>query len=270
MKELYLCIFRQFNITLNEINFFDYNQKDETVRDKLQKAFAYYKKQSKNENIMFMQFCKNLQKVGKEYLTKRGSIAYAPMQLPQKKTFIFICLYDIQLMTVKLGTQQNFVYADGYSVYDAVQEFSRKMRNDFGVVINKDKCHFYTECCLFNNLANGYRTFPICFYSLKQEDYECLERKSRSVQFTHAFDPILTIDPAYVNVFIFMDIVKKYVRSVKKLMTRKKSGSLPVRLTEKTIKAVVEEEKKSYLDDRLKQFEDKLDGILAKYDLSFD
>lgn len=273
MKELYLCIYRQFDISLSETNFFSFSQQNTPLQNKLQKAFLFYKQQSGDNRIMFMQFCRNLQTIGKEYSAEQNNCGFVPLT----KKYVFVCLMDMKLMTVRNGPSFSFICLEARFDKEAITLFQTYLQRDHGIETEKNRCKFYKEVCMTKNGVmapsrsnkTSQNNFSLYFYSLSSSDYRKLVVKERQVKFVHLFDPMLLVDPTFYPVTIFVELIRKYAKSAKKVMGRKKSNSEPVRLGKILLESVDELERKERMEKRLEEFERGLDGILNKYGLKF-
>lgn len=266
MKELYICIFEKFNLSLQETNIFDYNNQEESTVAKLQKAFSYFKSQSRDEKIMFMQFMRNLQRAGEQYSAALNTQKVLA-QRPASKPFVFISLHNLNVMMIADPTQQlySFICVQASSESAALADYASAMARSYSVDIARDRCTFFGDCRIMT--APGAMTdCAVVFYTLTQGELAVIEAENKQTVFKNVNDPALLFHSSFVCVSPFVSSIQAFIQRSKNLVTRTKSDSAPVRLAEKSAELVSEIEK-AELNERLRDFERSLDDVLRKYNL---
>lgn len=267
MKELYICIFEKFNLSLQEVHLFDYNKQDEVITSKLQKAFSYYRAQSRDDRIMFMQFCRNLQRIGEEhgYALNKQKLALERSSAP--RPFVFINVYNLNVMVVQNKREQlySFICVQNASERGALDEYAGILRQSYGVDMDKGRCAFFGN---IKSRAQSKTTGDcgVFFYPLTLGEFKILETSREDTLFKNINDPMLVLGDQYAWVSPFVPSINLYIQEVKALMTRKKSESAPAMISEEP-GAPVDDAEKKLMVDRLKEFDKSLDDILRKYNL---
>lgn len=267
MKDLYKCIFKKFNLSLQEINLFDYNRQDEVITNKLQQAFLYYKTHSRDAKIMFMQFCRNLQKVAEEFsmeLNRRGDVKETKIYT---KSYVFINIHNLSIMLLQNKQEKIYSFICIQSISDvlALNEYASIMRKTYNIDIEKERCTFFGS----SHIVSGHSEATECitvFYQLKAGEFRLLENVSDDTIFKNINDPILVLSSNFIYISPFMKSINQYIKDVNNIITRKKSESAPVKPVNLPVE-VLSDEEKSELTGRLKEFEKGLDDILKKYNL---
>ena len=266
MKELYICIFEKFNLSLQETNIFDYNNQEESTVAKLQKAFSYYKSQSRDEKIMFMQFMRNLQKIGEQYSAALNTQKVFS-QRSASKSYVFINLHNLSVMMIADASQQlySFVCVQSSNDASALNDYASIMARSYNVDIDKERCTFFGDCRIMS--APGVLTdCAVVFYTLSQGELTVIEAENKQTVFKNVNDPALLFHSSFVCVSPFVSSIQAFIQRSKNLITRTKSDSAPVKLSEKSAELVSEMEK-AELNERLRDFEKSLDDVLRKYNL---
>lgn len=265
MKELYICVFQKFNFSLQDVNFFDYNRQDESVTNKLQSAYSYYKTQCKDEKIMFMQFCRNLQKFGGEYSSQMNTQQMFAEQREAPKPFVFINIHNLSIMLVQNPAEQlfSFICINSTSGQRAVNEYADVMSAGYGIGIDKDRCAFFGNCNMM--IGEGQSTeCGVYFYPLTLGEFKIFEGSRSDTVFKNVNDPMLVLSNHFIYVSPFVATINTYIKEMSTLITRKKSESAPMLTSGEVVISGLE---RDALTDRLKNFELELDGILQKYNL---
>lgn len=267
MKELYVCIFEKFNLSLQEVNFFDYNKQDEVLTNKMQKAFLYYKTQSRDNKMMFMQFCRNLQKLGEEYSTDLNKKKFAVESRPRQRSYVFINIYNLNIMLVQNMQEKLFSFICIQSNTDtvALNEYVSIMSSNYNVDIVKERCTFFTTC----QIMTGPRELNECgivFYPLTLGEFKMLETSREDTSFKNVNDPMLVLSTNFICVSPFVSSINNYIKEATNIMTRKKSESAPVKPIDLPIEDFSEDEK-DLLNQRFRDFDRSLDNVLKKYNL---
>ena len=216
-----------------------------------------------------MQFCKNLQKIGKEYSRRESQKDLLPRLVQAEKSFIFIGLYNMSVLLLQSSTQPTFIYVKGETDEEALTNFSDQMKTNFGVGISVESCFFFNECIFFNN-PQSFSKYKIFFFHLNGDDFDLIRQKERKVLFKHIYDPHLSFEPEFAGVKGFLALIRQYVNNMSGIVTRKKSESAPIKVVEEKMVKSEEKEKKDIITNRLKEFEKQLDSILSKHNLKFE
>lgn len=267
MKDLYICIFRKFHLSLQEINQFDYSKQGEALTNKMQKAFSYYKTQSRDGKIMFMQFCRNLQRVGDEHNTMIIKQKLVAESRPATKSYVFVNLYNLNLMLIHNNQKNLFSFICIQSNNDSValNEYSALINSTYNIDIEKGRCNFSGSCQMLT-APEVISEYAVVFYPLTLGEFKILETSRNDTIFKNVNDPVLALSNHYICVSPFMSAINGYINKAKNIMTRRKAESAPVKPVNMPSKPLSDDEKDE-LAERLKQFEKSLDGILEKYNL---
>lgn len=266
MKELYICIFEKFNISLQDAQLFDYNRLDDATTEKLQRAFSYYKAQSRDGQIMFMQFLRKLQSFGEQH-SARVNAGRSVVGVHALRNYVFIAVCEERVMLIEDAQQQlySFICLPSASGYDATCQFATLMANNYSINVDKGKCASTSEC----SVVSGPGVFTNCtlvFYRMSTGERDIIVANTNNVVFKNAEDPALLFGSSYVCVSPFVSAINLFVRNAKNIVTRHKSISEPVKPSAQVTEVITDEEK-SGLHQRLKEFEKSLDEVLRRHNL---
>ena len=252
MKELYICVFQKFNFSLQDVNFFDYNRQDESITNKLQSAYSYYKVQSKDDKIMFMQFCRNLQKFGEEYSSQINTQPFFTEQRETPKPFVFINIHNLSIMLVQNPVEQlySFICINSTNAQRAVSEYADIMNAGYGIGIDKDRCTFFGNCNMMID-ENQPTECGVYFYPLTLGEFKILENSRSDTVFKNVNDPMLVLSNYFICVSPFVVTINTYIKEMSTLITRKKSESAPLLTSGDVVMCGVE---RDALTERLRNF----------------
>lgn len=264
MKDLYICIFQKFNLSLQDVNIFDYNKQDEASTNKLQAAYSYYKSHSRDEKLMFMQFCRNLYKhaeahsalLNKQLIDEQREVA---------RPFVFICIYNLSIMIVEHKAEQlfSFICINSSNGQKAVNEYCDIMASGYSINIDKERCAFFGDCRMVMG-ENHSTDCGVYFYPLTLGEFKILESSRDDTVFKNVNEPILMLNNQYICVSPFISTINTYIKDRTASIVRKKSESAPAKTNSNEI---VPEEEKDAMTIRFREFEQELDNILKKYKL---